>query len=62
LYCFHDQDRYEKATQKALELLQIENLQEIGAEKKERLLAAKSDINDLFIREIDQITGQEHSA
>ncbi len=57
LYCFHDQDRYEKAADKAVALLGTRNLEALGQAKRERLLAEKNDINDLFIREIDQLAG-----
>ena len=62
LYCFHERDRYEKAAEKAIALLETPDLEALGAAKKERLLAAKNDINDLYIREIDRLTGTGASA
>ncbi len=53
LYCFHGQDRYERASARALELLAVPDLTQRGQAKRERLLAEKSDINDLFIDQID---------
>jgi predicted glycosyltransferase len=58
LYCFHGRDRYEQAADKALELLADEALAERGTAKRERLLAEKSDINDLFIEQIDSLAGK----
>jgi len=53
LYCFHGQDRYEQAAAKALALLAVPDLRRQGQEKRERMLQEKSDINDLFIAQID---------
>jgi uncharacterized protein len=55
LYCFHDPDRYEKAAEKALELLSKSDLAELGRAKQARLLGEKKDINDLFISQIDRL-------
>lgn len=55
LYCFHGADRYEKAAEKALQLLQIPDLVALGRAKQARLLREKKDINDLFIAEIDRL-------
>jgi uncharacterized protein len=56
LYCYHDRDRYEKAAEKALELLVVPDLRKKGQMKQMRLLAEKHDINDLFIEEMDHLT------
>ena len=53
LYCFHGQNRYEQAAEKALELLAVPDLRQRGREKLERLLQEKSDINDLYLSQID---------
>jgi hypothetical protein len=56
LYCFHGaDDRYTLATQKAMELLSLPDLQTLGQEKRQTLLREKSDINGLFIAEIDRL-------
>ncbi len=56
LYCFHGaDDRYTLATGKAMELLSLPDLMELGREKREKLLREKSDINGLFIAEIDRL-------
>ena len=62
LYCFHDRDRYEQAADKALALLADGTLTEQGAAKRDRMLAAKKDINDLFIAQIDSLAGREDQA
>ena len=56
LYCFHGaDDRYTLATEKAMELLSLPDLQTLGQEKRQTLLREKSDINGLFIAEIDRL-------
>ena len=55
LYCFHGADRYEKAADKALELLKLPDLAERGRAKQAKLLNEKKDINDLYISEIDRL-------
>ncbi|MFH1512463.1 MAG: hypothetical protein ABIG45_03805 [Bacillota bacterium] len=57
LYCFHGQNRYAEAAEKALALLAAPNLTGLGQAKRERLLSEKRDINDLYIAEIDRLTG-----
>ena len=57
LYCFHGAGRYEQAAEKALELLEIPDLAELGRKKQARLLGEKKDINGLFIAEIDRLAG-----
>ena len=59
LYCFHGPDRYKEAEDKALALLADGTLAEQGAAKRERMLAVKNDINDLFIAQIDSLAGRE---
>jgi uncharacterized protein len=55
LYCFHGPDRYERASEKALALLAVPDLKRQGQAKRERMLREKSDINGLFIAQIDQL-------
>lgn len=56
LYNYNDgPQRYELATQKALELLADPGLAALGQQKREKLLAEKVDINDFYIAEADRL-------
>ena len=56
LYNFNEgEDRYEKATAQAVELLETPNLVEIGREKQKKLLAEKVDINQYYMDEMDRL-------
>lgn len=56
LYNFNDgADRYERALDKALELLADPRLAEEGRRKREKLLAEKVNINDYYIAETDRL-------
>ena len=56
LYNFNDgADRYEKATAKAIELLETPDLEQQGAQKLEKLLAEKVDINQYYMEEMDRL-------
>ncbi len=56
LYNFNDgEDRYEKATRQAIELLEMPDLVEIGHEKQQKLLSEKVDINQYYIAEMDRL-------
>jgi predicted glycosyltransferase len=56
LYNFNEgDDRYERALAKALELLGDPDLIEAGREKRAKLLAEKTDINDFYIAEMDRL-------
>ena len=56
LYNFNEgEDRYEKATAQAIELLEMPNLVELGREKQKVLLAEKVDINHYFMDEMDRL-------
>ena len=59
LYNFnHGDDRYERATKKAEELLCTPNLNELGQEKLAVLLSEKIDINAYYIQEMDRLAKQ----
>lgn len=56
LYNFNDgEDRYEKATLKAVELLETPNLRELGREKQRVLFSEKVDINQYYMDEMDRL-------
>ena len=56
LYNFNvGEDRYEKATAQAIELLETPNLVEIGREKQKKLLSEKVDINQYYMDEMDRL-------
>jgi len=56
LYNFNEgEDRYEKATAKAIELLEDPQLEEKGAQKLEKLLSEKVDINRYYLEEMDRL-------
>ncbi len=56
LYNFNEgEDRYERATQQAVELLEMPDLTEIGHEKQKKLLEEKVDINQYYIAEMDRL-------
>ena len=56
LYNFNEgENRYEKATAQAVELLETPNLVEIGREKQKKLLAEKVDINQYYMDEMDRL-------
>ena len=56
LYNFNDgADRYEKATAKAIELLETPDLEQQGAQKLEKLLSEKVDINQYYMEEMDRL-------
>ncbi|MBQ8150666.1 MAG: hypothetical protein IJ041_09130 [Clostridia bacterium] len=56
LYNFNEgDDRYDKATAKAVELLEDPQLEEKGAQKLEKLLAEKVDINRYYLEEMDRL-------
>lgn len=56
LYNFNDgEDRYEKATAKAIELLETPDLEQQGAQKLEKLLSEKVDINQYYMEEMDRL-------
>ncbi len=56
LYPFNEgEDRYERATEKARELLQDPDLQAKGRKKQAKLLAEKIDINQYFIEETERL-------
>ena len=56
LYNFNEgEDRYEKATAQAIELLETPNLVELGHEKQRVLLSEKVDINQYFMDEMDRL-------
>ena len=56
LYCFNEPEmsRYERATQKAVELLSMPDLKEKGLEKQKKLLAEKVDINGYYLSEMEK--------
>ena len=56
LYNFNDgEDRYERAAQKAEELLETPGLVELGHEKQRKLLSEKVDINSYYMAEMDRL-------
>ena len=56
LYNFNDgEDRYEKATAQAIELLEMPDLVELGREKQKKLLEEKVDINHYYLEEMDRL-------
>lgn len=56
LYNFNDgEDRYEKATAQAIELLETPDLVELGREKQKKLLEEKVDINHYYLEEMDRL-------
>ena len=56
LYNFNDgEDRYEKATAQAIELLEMPDLVELGREKQKKLLEEKVDINQYYLEEMDRL-------
>ena len=56
LYNFNvGEDRYEKATAKAIELLENPDLVELGHEKQQKLLSEKVDINQYYLEEMDRL-------
>ena len=56
LYNFNDgADRYEKATAKAIELLETPDLEQQGAQKLKKLLSEKVDINQYYMEEMDRL-------
>ena len=56
LYNFNDgEDRYEKATAQAIELLEMPDLVEVGREKQKKLLEEKVDINHYYLEEMDRL-------
>lgn len=56
LYNFNEgEDRYDRATAQAVELLETPNLTELGHEKQQKLLAEKVDINHYFMAEMDRL-------
>ncbi len=56
LYPFHEgEDRYERAAQKAEELLSTPGLTELGREKQAKLLSEKVDINSYYLAETDRL-------
>ncbi len=58
LYNFNEgDDRYEKATKQAEELLRMPNLQAVGEEKLAHLLSEKVDINQYYLSEMDRLVG-----
>ena len=64
LYNFNvGEDRYEKATAKAIELLENPDLVELGHEKQQKLLSEKVDINQYYLEEMDRLvkTGRKRA-
>lgn len=64
LYNFNvGEDRYEKATAKAIELLENPELVELGHEKQQKLLSEKVDINQYYLEEMDRLvkTGRKRA-
>ena len=56
LYNFNEgEDRYERATAQAIELLETPDLREIGRKKQEKLLSEKVDINHYYLAEMDRL-------
>ena len=56
LYNFNEgEDRYEKATAQAIELLEMPDLVEVGREKQKKLLEEKVDINHYYLEEMDRL-------
>ena len=56
LYCFNEgEDRYERAAEKAEELLSDPDLKALGLEKQKKLLSEKVDINDYYMAEMDRL-------
>ena len=56
LYNFNEgDDRYEKATAQAIELLEMPDLVELGREKQKKLLSEKVDINHYYLEEMDRL-------
>ena len=56
LYNFNEgDDRYEKATAQAIELLEMPDLVEVGREKQKKLLSEKVDINHYYLEEMDRL-------
>ena len=56
LYNFNEgEDRYEKATAQAIELLEMPDLVEAGREKQKKLLSEKVDINHYYLEEMDRL-------
>ena len=56
LYNFNEgEDRYEKATAQAIELLEMPDLVEVGREKQKKLLSEKVDINHYYLEEMDRL-------
>ena len=56
LYNFNDgEDRYEKASAQAIELLEMPDLVELGREKQKKLLEEKVDINHYYLEEMDRL-------
>ena len=56
LYNFNDgEDRYERATAQAIELLETPNLKALGLEKQKKLLSEKVDINNYYMAEMDRL-------
>jgi len=56
LYNFNEgEDRYDRATQQAIELLETPDLVAIGRQKQEKLLSEKVDINHYYLSEMDRL-------
>ncbi|MBR3874373.1 MAG: hypothetical protein IKJ26_09430 [Clostridia bacterium] len=56
LYNFNEgEDRYEKATAQAIELLEMPDLVELGRQKQQKLLEEKVDINQYYMAEMDRL-------
>ena len=56
LYNFNEgEDRYEKATAQAIELLETPDLVEQGRQKQQKLLQEKVDINQYYLAELDRL-------
>ena len=57
LYNFNQgEDRYERAGQKAVELLETPGLTQLGREKQQKLLSEKVDINRYYLSEMDRLS------